>query len=245
MARTARKRSFRKRALAELRWWSGWALRKTMWFAILAALLFILWQRDVLRVPIAAIIPSSNIAFDQWLSEDAAREEEFAQFKAYLAEQGVADVVPAWQLARIDAAYAKACNLPIFRLPPRELWPNVVPALKLVREHVVPTVGAVEVASSYRTPALNACARGAGRSRHLGFEALDLLPKDRPDDLALHYGSLCAMQARAGAGSAMGLGAYYDPTDPSYNPAGKFHIDAAGFRSWGRTYRAASSPCPQ
>ena len=82
-------------------------------------------------------------------------------------------------------------------------------------------------------------------SGDMRFEALDLLAVDRPDDHAQFYGTLCAMQSRAGQGSAMGLGAYFDGSDPFYNPNARFHIDGAGFRSWGRSYTAATSPCPQ
>lgn len=219
-------------------------LSRLAWLLIVAGLLFVLWQRDAFDRPIAAIAPTGETAFDLWIGEDNARRVGFQQFEGFLRQQGVADVVPAWQLMRIDAHYATRCDLPVWHMPPRDLWPNIVPALRLVREHVVPTVGEVEVQSSWRSQELNACARGASRSRHIAFEALDLLATDPPDDLAAFYGELCAMQARAGAGSRMGLGAYYDPSDPAYNQRGRFHIDAAGFRSWGRSYTSATSPCP-
>ena len=221
------------------------AFNWTFGLAIVLGLFFIAWQRDLLRVPHALLDPSSQAAFAQWLAEDTARATQFAALEAFLTEHGVAEVVPAWQLARVEEAYAKRCNLDHWQLPPRELWPNVVPALQLVRDHVIPTVGAVEVQSSYRTPEINTCAGGAARSRHMRFQALDLLAVDRPDDHAQFYGTLCAMQSRAGQGSAMGLGAYFDGSDPFYNPNARFHIDGAGFRSWGRSYTAATSPCPQ
>lgn len=243
MTRARRRRNPWKRAWGELRFWLGRALGWSVWLAIFAALAFILWQRDLLLIPIAAIDPSSDAAFHLWIKEDPARAQEFAEFEAFLAAEGVGEVVPAWQLARIDEAYAAQCDLPVWVMPPRALWPSIVPALALVRDHVIPTLGPVAVASSFRTPELNACARGASGSRHLAFAAVDLVPVNRPQDLSAHYANLCAMQARAGRGSAMGLGAYYDPADPVYNPAGKFHIDADGYRSWGRTYRANSSPC--
>lgn len=244
MTRAPRKLSVLRRFLAELRWWFGWTLRRLPWLIIGGGLLFILWQRDVFDIPIAAIAPTSETAFDRWMAEDNARRVEFQQFEGFLTEQGVAGVVPTWQLMRIDAVYAGRCNLDVWHMPPRDLWPNIVPALRLVRDHVVPTVGEVEVQSSWRSPELNDCARGAARSRHIRFQALDLLASERPDDLAGFYGQLCAMQARAGRASGMGLGAYYDPSDPAYNQAGRFHIDAEGYRSWGRSYTSATSPCP-
>lgn len=242
--RRRRKLGAWRRALAELGSWLGWTVRRAPWIIIGGGLLLILWQRDLLEIPIAAIAPSSQTAFDQWIDEDNARRAEFEQFEAYLAEEGVADILPVWQLVRIDEGYAARCDLDIWHMPPRELWPNIVPALRLVRDHVIPTVGPVEVQSSWRTPELNVCASGAVRSRHIQFQALDLLATERSGDLALFYGQLCAMQQRAGEGSGMGLGAYYDPSDPDYNQRGRFHIDGAGFRSWGRSYTAATSPCP-
>ncbi|MEM6476117.1 MAG: D-Ala-D-Ala carboxypeptidase family metallohydrolase [Pseudomonadota bacterium] len=245
MARTRRKRSPIKRAIGELRYWLGWAMRRVIWIAIIAGVIFILWQRDMLSLPVAMLDPTSNAAFERWVDDDPRRQEEYAAFEAFLNEQGVGEVVSAWQLARVDKDYANRCNLEVWRLPPRELWPNVVPALRLVRDHIVPAMGEVEVQSSYRSPELNVCAGGAARSRHISFEALDLYLVDKPDDLETFYWQLCEVQENAGPQSSMGLGAYYDASDPFYNPEGRFHIDAAGYRSWGRSYTSATSICPR
>jgi len=215
----------------------------SFWFALIAALLFIAWQRDLLRAPIAVLNPGTQAAFERWIAEDNERRVAFQQFEGFLRERRVESVVPAWQLARVDRFYADKCDLPVWRLPPRELWPNIVPALELVRAHVKPAIGEVSVHSSYRTPALNECAGGAPRSRHLGFEALDLRLVDPRGELETLYRDLCAMHAAAGPGSRMGLGAYYDHEDDGFNRGGRFHIDAAGHRSWGRSYTSASSPC--
>lgn len=216
-----------------------------VWLGIFGGLVYIAWTNNLFRIPIAALDPTSQAAFESWIEEGEGRAEEFAALESYLAEQGVADVVPAWQLARVDRLYAERCDLDIWRLPPEDLWPNIVPALKLVREYVQPTVGEVQVQSSYRSPELNACARGAPRSRHISFQALDLLLVERREDLGEFYRELCEMQERAGPESSMGLGAYYDASDPAYNPEGRFHIDGAGYRSWGRSYTAATSICPR
>lgn len=219
-----------------------------MWFgtiAVCAGLAGLVWQSGILRTDGQITDPSSQAAFERWLEQDPAREEEYEAFEEYLGARGVDEVVPAWQLARVDREYAEKCNLDVWRLPPRELWPNVVPALRLVRDHVIPAVGAVGVQSSYRTPELNECARGAPRSKHTTFEALDLWLETPRRDLGSLYRDLCAMQERAGRDSRMGLGAYYDPADPDYNPEGRFHIDAGGYRSWGRSYTRATSLCPR
>ena len=213
------------------------------WWLVLIGAALILWNRlpDLARLPGLPGASTSRVAFDAWVCEDTQRRAEFAELQAFLRAREVADVVPAWQLTRIDAHYAARCDLPVFRMPPRELWDNVVAPLRLVREEVEPVVGPVQVLSSYRTPELNACAAGASRSNHLDFSALDLATQDRRRGEAL-YRELCAMHQRAGSASRMGLGAYYDLADPGFG-GGRFHIDAGGYRSWGRGYRSASSPC--
>ena len=238
MARTRRKTASRQSKGSAIPWWLVWAL-------LAGALLYVAWINDLLRLPGGLIDPTSEAAFEAWLDAGEGRADEFSEFQGYLSEQGVGDVVPPWQLARVDREYAQRCKLDIWRLPPENLWPNIVPALRLVRDHVEPTMGEVEVQSSYRSPELNVCAGGAARSRHISFEALDLLLVNRRTDLDALYPELCAMQEEAGPESGMGLGAYYDPSDPVYNREGRFHIDAAGYRSWGRSYTRATSICPR
>lgn len=130
--------------------------------AILVLLALFAWEnRDALvqRITIPLTAPaSSKSAFDAWLADDVTRSERFARFEAFLREEGVADVVEPWQLARIDAFFARKCEVEPFTIPPEQLWPNVLPALRLVRDEVILAVGPVVVLSSYRTPALNACA---------------------------------------------------------------------------------------
>lgn len=221
----------------------GRIARTVFWLLLAGGLLLVLWQRDILRTPTAMLDPSSEAAFEVWVEQDAERRVAFQQLQGFLREQGVEDVVSAWQLARIDRFYAQRCDLPLWRLPPPELWSNIVPALRLVRDHVEPAVGEVVVHSSFRTPELNACAGGASRSRHLDFEAVDLRLAQPRADLTGLYRDLCAMHEAAGAQSRMGLGAYFDFTDDGFNRGGRFHIDAAGYRSWGRSYTSATSPC--
>ena len=193
-----------------------------------------------LSIPLARPI-ESRAAFDDWLAQEPARTREFAQFEAFLQEEGVAGIVESWQLWRIDGYVARRCEVEAFAIPPEELWANVVPALRLVRDEVIPVVGAVQVLSSYRTPDINQCSGGAARSNHLEFSALDLATEPRRRGEAL-YRELCAMHNAAGPGSRMGLGAYFDTDEGEYS-GGRFHIDAEGYRDWGRSYSSASSPC--
>ena len=213
--------------------------------AIMVLLALFAWEnRDALvqRIAVPVTAPSgSKPAFDAWLQDDPDRAQAFMRFEDFLEGAGVGSVVEPWQLMRIDAFFARKCDAQPFAIPPKELWPNIVPALRLVRDEVIPAFGPVQVLSSYRTPELNVCAGGAGRSNHLEFSALDLAtdPYRGGEEL---YRELCAMHADAGRASRMGLGAYYDLAEGDYS-GGRFHIDAQGYRSWGRSYTSASSPC--
>ena len=184
----------------------------------------------------------SEASFDRWLAQDDSRKETFGRFEGFLADQGVSDVVPAWQLLRTDANYAAWCGFGAFEMPAEEKWPAIVPTLRLVRQEVIPVVGRVEVFASNRSAELNECVKGAKGSRHLAFAAVDLVAPDRTDNRKL-FEDLCAMHRRVGARSRMGLGAYFDPAKPVASRHGRFHIDQSGFRTWGFDYHRASSYC--
>ena len=181
-------------------------------------------------------------AFNTWLAENPRRGDEFADLSAYLSRRGVGQVVPVWTLTRGDANRLRQCDGAGFMLPPRRLWPNIVPALELVRDQVVPAVGKVVVVSVYRSGSLNRCAHGATRSRHLRFAALDLVARDEPDSREV-FKKLCSAWQGAGKKSAWGFGAYFDPDRPTANKRARFHVDGAGYRSWGFSTKSASSGC--
>lgn len=216
-----------------------------MLMAMAAALfIMILWSpwRTINSVRGATPSVVDRAAFDRWLAADPHRAAEVAAFRAFLARHGVADVLPHWTLLRANANKSERCRADPFVLPPRNRWPNIVPALRLVRSTIVPAVGRVEVASAFRLPALNHCSKGASQSRHLTFGAIDLIPLDQPD-AATGFARLCSAWRRAGPASRWGLGAYIDPRRPTLNRVGRFHVDATGWRSWGFSYHSASSGC--
>jgi hypothetical protein len=184
----------------------------------------------------------SKANFDIWLSADRARQQEFAAFSAFLDRSGEGQSVAAWQLTRADGGALPSCPKSEFAIPPRALWPNILPALRITRTMIVPAIGRVNVVSAYRPPALNRCVRGASRSAHLLFKAVDLAPAD-PADKASLFATLCRLHSLAGPSSGFGLGAYFDPKRPHANDQMRFHIDGAGYRAWGFTYHAASSGC--
>ena len=183
-----------------------------------------------------------HAAFETWLDAEAKRRQEFSSLTSFLATAGVGDVVPAWSLLREDAGSPPWCDGAGFSMPPRAEWRHIVPALRLVRDKVIPAVGRVELRSGYRTPALNSCVRGAPKSRHLSFSAVDLVALDQPDPQTT-FAKLCAAWTKAGQRSGWGLGAYFDPARATANGSARFHIDGAGWRTWGFSKKSASSGC--
>ena len=225
--------------------------RSLIALAVLAfAIALLLWWQGRPAVLSKAVaeriaVPQSvagRAAFESWLADEPGRAEEFAAFDAYISGQGYADLLPPWTLLRANVSRSERCRAEPFMLPPRRLWGNILPALRLVREQAIPAVGRVEVASAFRDPALNICSGGARGSRHLSFSALDLLPLDQPD-APTSFRKLCAAWRSAGRSSAWGLGAYHDPARPTQNPVGRFHVDGTGWRTWGFGYTRASSVC--
>lgn len=173
--------------------------------------------------------------FGAWLAADSARAEQVAALEMFLRERNVAGVAPTWQL--IGSSGASSRGLPTFTLPPRELWPNIVPALEFIRDHVKPILGDIEVTSVYRSDQLNSAFHGNPRSRHVRFAAIDLITKSvvAPTQLTA---ALCEAHAAYGEASGIGLG---------FHSQYIFHIQAGGaFNAWredrGRIEQACKSP---
>jgi uncharacterized protein YcbK (DUF882 family) len=97
-------------------------------------------------------------------------EPTYQELDAFLDERGV--------------EYFAAQEVAQRRVPPRDLWPNIVPTLWYagkLREVFGPTV----VGSGYRDPRHNQEVGGAPDSLHLYFNALDLTPSTgTPEDWA-------------------------------------------------------------
>lgn len=181
--------------------------------------------------------------FSRWLSASQDREIIYRNFVIYLENEGVDDVLPPWTLLIPDRQYMSAkCPIDAFVIPPKALWPNVVPSLKVLRAHVMPAVGQVQIASAYRPASFNACIGGAKKSAHLSFSAFDLIPSSQVDRDDM-FKDLCVMWRRQPSGSKIGLGTYFSVNDPNRNRIGRFHIDTLGKRTWGSDFRSASSYC--
>lgn len=206
------------------------ALAAALLLIVAAAAVWLLLTRS--GAPIARTVPQQDAdLFAVWRL--GAAKDEVVAIEAYLQREGVADILPLADILRSDARWRTCKAAQPFAVPPRRLWPAIVPTLRYIRDELVPVTGPLRVVSGYRDPAANSCFRGARASRHLRFAALDLMPVralSRADLIA----RLCPLHARTGARDKVGLGIY---------TITRFHIDTAGYRRWGADYSSATSPC--
>jgi hypothetical protein len=181
--------------------------------------------------------------FQAWLAANPDQATQFVALKAYFEREGVADVLPLWQLVQTETAEAAAkCEIAAFAVPPQELWPSMVPTLRLVRDEIVPLLGPVKVLSSFRTQEANKCALGAPESPHKRYGALDLAMIAQMPQKEM-FAKLCDHWFRLSPSQGYGLGAYYVRGYPAYNQEGRFHVDTFGRRTWGYSYGAYTSHC--
>ena len=171
------------------------------------------------------------IRFAQW-KQSGSNKVQAAALQTYLNQNGVGKVFPLRELLRSDTKWW-LCGVEPFAVPPKAMWPHMVPTLTVIREEVIPIIGPVETQSVYRGPAINSCIKGASRSFHLRFYAIDMRPAKAVSRTKL-IEKLCALHAHKGAALNMGLGIYNGT---------RFHIDTADYRRWGHDHTASTSPC--
>jgi Peptidase M15 len=174
---------------------------------------------------------SDSARFTQW-QQEGSNKAEVAVLRNYLARQGVGAVIPIRQLLRSDTKWRR-CGAEPFDVPPQTHWAHIVPTLALIRDEVIPLIGPVEAQSVFRAAEINRCIKGASRSYHLRFHAIDMRPAKSVSRADL-IEKLCTLHASKGKVRNMGLGIYRGT---------RFHIDTAGYRRWGHDHRAGSSPC--
>ncbi|ESQ76103.1 D-Ala-D-Ala carboxypeptidase family metallohydrolase [Asticcacaulis sp. AC402] len=182
----------------------------------------------------AAATPEGDVseaAYQAWVTDNRMAAQVQA-FEAHLASNGVAGVLPTYQILRTSSRW-QACKATAFELPPRELWPNVLPVLRYIRTEVEPRIGRVQAVSGYRNPELNGCSGGAKQSAHRNYFALDLVP-----EAGLSRGELikemCQVHRDKGQKGRIGLGFYSGV---------RFHLDSKRYRTWGADGTGATSPC--
>ena len=175
----------------------------------------------------------SESDFRAWLRDDPDRAGEVGAFEDYLGKAGVGGVLATEQLLR-NATSWHACKLDwSYSMPPRTLWPHIVPTIRFIRDEIVPRIGPVSVESGYREPKLNRCAGGAPLSAHAQFQALDLVPQKAITQKDL-IAAVCKLHREHGQAFHIGLGFYGGV---------RFHIDTKSFRRWGSDNHGATSPC--
>lgn len=156
--------------------------------------------------------------------------DEILAYQNFLDENAVGDIVPLSQLLK-SARDWKKCKAEPFTMPPKELWPNIVPTLLVVKKFKAEAVLINPIAASvYRDPVLNVCAGGSPKSKHMQLNAIDFDIDVTPESLE----TLCQAWRTQGAELKLGLG-FYTPT--------KIHLDTLGYRSWGTDFTHKTSLC--
>ena len=202
--------------------------------------LFSLSVALLLTAALAAPAPAQELPVGQgeaeyqaWLASSPGVRGQVLSYESWQDAAGVRGVLPTWQMLR-TASMWRECGGQPFEVPPHTFWPDMIRTLKFIRDRVRPAVGPVEAVSGYRNPALNACARGSGRSAHLDYFALDLIPL-QPMTRRQLFERVCPMHALYGPAAEAGLGFYTFL---------RFHIDTRGFRRWGSAGpQGNESPC--
>ncbi len=95
--------------------------------------------------PAGAVAPAQS-DFAHWMQAAPGRAQEVRAFEAYLHRAGVGGVLPLPQLLLNSSSWAACADAP-YSLPPRALWPNIVPTLRFVRARIVPALGPVAALS--------------------------------------------------------------------------------------------------
>ncbi len=192
--------------------------------------------KTILTLLLPAIFLSSCVFFrtatdaERYANWSRNHGPEILAYQKFLDENSVGDIVPISQLLK-SARDWKKCHAEPFTMPPRELWPNIVPTLQVIKQFKLEGVLVNPVAASvYRDPVLNLCAGGSPGSKHMQLSAIDFDIDATPESLE----TLCNAWRTQGADLKLGLG-FYTST--------RIHLDTLGYRSWGSDYTHKTSPC--
>ena len=101
--------------------------------------------------------------------------EQFIDSKGFKHFRG-AELTPYWGRKRGDVSNS---------VPPRELWPNILPTLRVLDEFRERIGAPVRLLSTYRSPDYNGAVGGERQSFHMRFVAIDFAcDKGAPDEWA-------------------------------------------------------------
>lgn len=176
----------------------------------------------------ARLIATPEDRYRDWSSRPEAAN--VANYRAYLRDHGLDLVIPESALLR-SARDWRRCGVSEFAIPPRGQWPHILPTLRVVRQlQADGLMDAGLMASGYRDAALNRCAGGSSRSRHVLNNALDFDLPESPENIR----RLCDYWRKQGPALKLGLGFYTDTS---------IHLDTSGFRTWGSDHTWRTSLC--
>lgn len=165
------------------------------------------------------VIPSEE-DFNKFIS-DNNNHRLYNEFVSYLEHHQLSHVVPPKQLLRQGTEW-DYLDLPPFVIPPKKDWKNILPVLVLIRDELKPVLKDIEVVSGYRNKEYNQKAGGAKKSRHLFFDAVDLIPRSEITKEELDT-LLLSIWNKRGKRYNMGLGLYLKM---------RFHVDTFKYRIW-------------
>src|SRR5215217_4267301 len=98
---------------------------KRIGLAALVALAFLtpsVAAADAVHAPVA---PGQSLAdYHAWLARSPENRETVRAFRTYLAGQGLAEIVPVWQLIRTSSSW-RECGADRFEVAPQDKWDNI------------------------------------------------------------------------------------------------------------------------
>lgn len=137
------------------------------------------------------------------------------EMDAFLAENGVdLSTVSAAELTTMSSAPAQPSGKKPVAIPPRELWPNIVPTLRLWQQNIRGPIGVPMSVHGYRPPDYNEAVGGTPGSTHQWFAAIDitLVGDGNTDDNRALLGEYSArVYVNAPSSDRVGFGAYGQP----------------------------------
>ncbi len=175
--------------------------------------------------------------FQVWEKQHHSKLNEYATYIA----QHIKRPPEPFYLVYTGHSMPKQCEIYRFSIPPNTEWKNIVATLKIIEQLQEQGIFQKhQIISTYRSPELNQCVRGAKKSQHMHNFAMDFKVFDQqgqpyPSHLDIEK-KLCQFWHAKGQKLNMGLGIY---------PSHIYHIDTVSFRTWGGNYHQDSSPCMQ
>lgn len=206
--------------------------------AIFFAVLGIAGAFGTQNVHAAADAVGSPEHFERWLLDRPFERDKVNAYRLYL--QGhLQEATPPMNELLTTARSWRACNQSPYEVPPQELWPNILPTLRLYydlkQSGVLPQSS--KIRSVYRNPELNRCAKGAQNSSHTKNAAIDIWSFEHVGNapsLRATKDKLCRFWFERGRERNFGLGLYATEA---------IHLDTTRYRRWGFAHSPKGSVC--